>query len=986
MIVCMRNVVFAIAVLDVAIAVGADNTWRGGSTGNWNVPGNWSLERVPQSGDKVVFPASAGDVTINVDANPTITSFEMDAASSPTRVTLTGGGTITLDGNNVTCHVRGNRTIVLEGASMVWSNSSSVEIRGTVEVKAGSVWHTKRFDNLWSAGAKFIVDGGTAQIDGALQYYETRTNSAFIVNSGTANIEVFQGNDDPNKSGYPVSVEINGGSVTFKSFKMTRAGSRLSLADGTMKVSSSGSFTVAEGVLVSLTGGTLKPNRGIYDERFWATDGATLDLSGYMLHVTNGVFTSSKGTLMANTITDSSSMRMYASFPTVVLNATGPSFSFSDSGDRNFYLTGPTAFRATCDVGAGFTNLTTYVHLSGDFTVDTRDWTDGTTPRKLGISNLVSEDGQGALTITGGGTFYLRQRMSGSSFRKIAVGNDTTLALLNWSTSEFGPTTAELFSMGTGSRLTLTAKRNFVSAEDFDIDPSARIDVTIPSSFTYGAWPILASTDGTTPDIDLSQITLSGAAEGFLVKKEKGQVTVYKTGTVSGNYLYEWVGGGSDNYLGTAANWYSGAVPYENVATIYFGASVYLSPAWSQIYKDSSRTSKGATVQSYNFLDTATGSYTYTAGGETVGNTPSVRSDSGVPQTINGNFRLYTMGAWAFGPAPLVLNGSTSYTLRSTTAGTFAPLGDIRVGHNKFLFHRLKFDTGSTITHPMPYDRMTVLSGGVVTITNQAAYLAFESAGLRVEKGGTLWFKGGRCPYGWSTLSSKHVVNGLLDLDIPLGGGMNQTYGGSGEMNIASVCPSNAATRISFADTLKVRVESDWTTVSAANDTPLALRAYGTPTLALSGNWRYGVPAGVETATPAADRAIELARGATLTIDAGGATATIGEKIAGEGSLAITNGMLNVAVVSTNSATIVVRDGGVLIAAPGLSVGAVDFAGGAVSVAGISGSTGWKTVCEADSFSGEPLIPSRTKMRYVDVSGKRILQLRYIRGYIISFR
>lgn len=65
-------------------AVAATNTWTGAVDGEWAVPGNWSLGRVPAGGDILAFPADAPNKTQN--------AMSVGSSSSMITLILEGGG------------------------------------------------------------------------------------------------------------------------------------------------------------------------------------------------------------------------------------------------------------------------------------------------------------------------------------------------------------------------------------------------------------------------------------------------------------------------------------------------------------------------------------------------------------------------------------------------------------------------------------------------------------------------------------------------------------------------------------------------------------------------------------------------------------------------------------------------------------------------------------------------------------------------------
>jgi hypothetical protein len=400
--------------------------------------------------------------------------------------------------------------------------------------------------------------------------------------------------------------------------------------------------------------------------------------------------------------------------------------------------------------------------------------------------------------------------------------------------------------------------------------------------------------------------------------------------------------------------------------------------------------SGGATTAGgYIFRNTATETFVYSSNGETIrdysydGSVFCVGTWANVPQVLNGGLRrdgwLITFGSR--GLAPLVLSGDGTYTWTQSDKYISAR-GDVRLNKNGYTGSGIYF---YDVTASAPYTRLTVMPNVSVTLSSQTRDLSVRYAGVRVEEGATLTFgNGASAVYRWTLQPSKQVVNGTLDIQSPLYGGVKQTYGGSGRMNIASIKSGTAASRVQLADELNV-YPNDWTTVTSDADNPVALTAIGgTPTIHLASNWRYGVAAGVTTSSTAADRALEIEKGAVLTLDAGGNTATIDEDVAGEGTLVITNGTLAVNSSATNSVGLKVAASGVLVLPNNLNFGSLELQTGSAIVppANLKNRRGWQTVLVAPDGVTDSgcTLPAGYEMRTETVEGGVALQLRFMHG------
>ena len=977
---------FVAASLACLAANAATINWQpvnGDWSGDFGDPNHWDSGAVPGSGDDATFPASSPrEFTLTVNAEYTVHKIAfVDAAR---KVTITGTGKIsTVYAGSLANTIGRYNHVVLDGAS--FHSGYQLLHYGTLEVRAGSTFSNGDTFYLWEPNATVIVDGGTCTFR-TIYCNDTSVNGGVYVKNGSLTSDKGM---TSTKAGRPAVLDVSGGTVSLKSLTMSIAGSRLSLSGGALTITdtSDGALNVAADAEVSLTGGTFSWQHDLSDPRFYATDGADVDIGTKQVMVTNGpVVAKSAGALIARGFRNGSVANSFidGTFPKIIFTYPDGYFWVDSGSYKRFCFNGPTTIGATCNMIVNLGHTLSHTLFKGDITVDTLDYRDRTTKRTICTRGLHPTDGEATLTVTGGGTYQVLESLSYNSFKSVTVDDGTTLTLLDRPANvEYGPLVAESFTMKANSKLALNAGANHVQAKTFAIDPSATITVTVPSTFTTGAAPILQTTDQTTPSVSLSQITLAGSTEGVLLKNENGQVTVYKPGSIDGTYATEWTGAGADNCFSTAENWYGNALPNSS-QIIYFGASTVTNPRWGVI------AGGGSTVGGYLFRDTATETFSYSSNGETMrdylvdGTILHVGTWAGVPQFVNGSLRrdgwLLSFGARC--AAPLVLGGNGTYTW--TNSKKYMRIcGDVRLNKNGFTGSG--FDFHSTPTTKTPYTRLTVLPGTTATMSSQVDDFAVGSAGVRIETGASLTFgNGSGAFYRWAAEPAKQVVNGTLDIQAPFYGGVKQTYGGEGRMNIASVKSGTAASRVQLADSLNV-YPGDWTTVTSDADNPVALTAIGgTPTIHLASNWRYGVAAGVATSSVAAARALEIEKGAVLTLDAGGNTATIDEDVAGEGTLVITNGTLAVNSTAASSVNLKVAAEGVLALPNNLNFGSLELMPGSAIMppADLKNRRGWQTVLVAADVVAASgcALPVGYEMRTETVEGGVALQLRFVRG------
>ena len=990
------SVALATACMIFTASFAATINWKADTSGNWSGDfgdvNHWEGGAVPGVSDVAAFPDTMPKVVIvTVNANYSIGSMDVKHYdSSGRRITFSGTGKITATQSGQVNYVGRYSHAIFDGVS--YQSAGESLHYGTVEVLTGATFTYSSNFYLWEPDAKIVVDGGTCSFQ-QIVCSGASVNAGIFVKRGSLSATNLLG-------GYankPFVLDVSGGTAEFNKLTMTASGGKINLSSGTLKVKTDAvdALNVAADVDVSLTGGTFVSGHSVTDQRFYATDGADVEIaSTRFVMVTNGTVTAkSKGALIARGFYNGSTADcvMHGTFPRIVFAYPDGHFYVTSGNARNFYLYGPTIIGTKCNMIYNSGASTSYTYVKGDFTVDTLDYADRTTPRTIWIRGLHPLDGEATLTVTGGGTFQTLQAFSYNSFKSVTVDNGTTLALLDRPATavDVGPLMAETFTMKPNAVLTLTAGINYVQAKTFSIDPTATITVAVPSDFA-NATPILQTTDLSAPSISLSQITLTGSTAGVLLKNEHGQVTIYKPGTVDGTYATEWIGG-DGNSFSTAANWYSGTLPASG-NTIYFGASTATSPTWGAVLNNAT------TVTGYLFRDTATETFTYASGGTVKdyyydGTACHVGTWSGVPQILNGSLRmdgwLITLGSRC--AAPLVLRGSGSYTW-TVNNKYIRVFGDVRLDKAGYTGTGFIFYTPpSTKT---AYMRLTVMPGVDATLSAQGYNIdnsGGRACGIRVETGATLTFENGSGAfYRWMLEPAKQIVNGTLDIQAPLYGGVKQTYGGNGRMNIASVKSGTAASRIQFADGLNV-YPGDWTTVTSDADNPVAITAIGgKPTIHLTSNWRYGVASGVPTSSVAADRALEIEKGAELTLNAGGNTATIDEDVVGEGTLVITNGTLAVNSTTANDVNLKVAANGILNLPNVLNFGSLELQAGSAIVpsADMENQRGWQTVLvAADGVTvAGCALPANYQMRTKAVEGGVALQLRHLRGTLLIFR
>lgn len=1075
-----------------------DNKWQGGS-GKWSENAHWSLGEPPTADQRAYFPDS-DDITVEVDKDVTCECFclEKRSKTGESKVTLTGSHTITTTSSQASSpQILQKRCLVLDGASITLSNQKNFQNYGGLILKTGSVLTITRHAQLYGDGAYITVDGGDYHNTGQQSYY---VNSRITVNSG-----VFYQNSAngifPNAadSSYNLTFTVNGGTVTTKGLQLAN-GSRLTLNGGEMTVTASkitqngqpAPDTVTHAIMLDATsalavsGGKLTVSKEPEVE-----DGATLALTGGELFM-NGVtlkgrrwIDASTGTMIGATIlepfteneekiiakcplkatdhlladmTNVSLVCTETSFVRQLRNGVGlnPTYSFprlvmgglnwataADGNNRTFFVEGPLEIRATANMAVQ-SSKNIYPRVTGDVTVDTRDWNDPTVQRKICLDGFGTYGGA-TLTVRGGGECVVKQSYSQASFTRVSVEEGTTLTLMEKTmSSDAGFLRTTAFELGENAVLSIPAcGLNGVYAANWTIDPTARINVTVKGDFESGVLPILVDMGGTgVPSNILGQVVVTGLPEGATVGVFAGSLYAVKSTGLEpdGKYDYEWTGNGANRNFSNAENWHPTGTPVESKVYAFGACDTYTEPYFD--YVNTTEGKKGYTLGQLLFRDTAVKPFTI-GGGATITLSKnaeptkwdfadvSVLSKSPMAQVVSRPLRStrhLAVFSWDLGS--VTLNGG--FTMATSSKNMYF-CGDVRIG-GSVTTKWPTFTLLSGASMPMGTS-FAVLPGTTVTFTNQNQSFAAPNASFRVCETAKLVLDGVSRSYfyRWTSKPSPHVIDGQMDVNVEFRGGADQSYVGKGTLNLAAVTPyGSASSAVRFADTLTVNLSAPtWPTLAKdAGATVLSMQAAGNPTLHVPAGWTYGPAADADpTLSSPENRALVLQAQGTLTLDADGGTATFADPIAGRGTLAMANGTLRlnapsdaelagVSVASGSSleinaaqrlgsislaagtsakinadvtlgnlsadgATLKFASGAKVSAPDGLDVDGVVFDLSDPSFAEAS----WKTlVASAGAITGTPVLPSGWKSRIRTVDGVNLLETRPETGMTLLVR
>ena len=170
--------------------------------------------------------------------------------------------------------------------------------------------------------------------------------------------------------------------------------------------------------------------------------------------------------------------------------------------------------------------------------------------------------------------------------------------------------------------------------------------------------------------------------------------------------------------------------------------------------------------------------------------------------------------------------------------------------------------------------KVHVLKGGTIIATTQQTNLCIASTRYVVDAGGKIEFKAGTGSiHGHYVTVNSALVNGDIDFQCPYFSSKVQRYYGTGTVHFASVQSHTfGSSSIIFGGGLTIKPKS-WTTVTAnAPDNYIKIAVTNSAILSAAANWTYGPEAGVATTTTAAERALEIADRATLTVRTDGYT------------------------------------------------------------------------------------------------------------------
>ena len=1062
------------AAMSFSAAAFTTNFWQGADGGSWTNPDNWSLGRVPTDDDNTVLTDMGGPYSIEVEGDQTIyclmVGLETEATVQGT-VTLTGSGSITATGKKEN-YIRPKRGLIVNGPDIHLDNGNLM-IYGPLIVKSNSTMTSAGYFTFWINSPSLLVEeygkvdvalgircrstspitvAGGSLTAPSIGHYSTYRDAIRISLTGG---ELTLADMDLKASSW---ITMSGGTLKATSSIALEDSVTLTLTGGTIVlpqpsfpqriVSENNGATleyitanhIVDGpitdrsVLEGLNGASLTVKSNSSDAmNVFTQDGETVTVDG-QLSVSNGYITCTNVATLTSEYpmfvkgfrTTSALGLLTIHTPTMIVCNTAQPFVSGGEG-RYFFLEGPMTIRPTANLTRS-TSRSFYAQLSGDFIIDQHDWYDPSIVRSMDLRGFGAKDAA-TLTLRGGGEFWLMTSRSGSPFSRVTLEEGGTLTLATLGTgNDFGPFHTEELVLEANTMVNIPAGSNAIHAVKWTVDPTAVINVVFPEGIATDAKGVLCDIGGNfTPAA--GQIRLVGATEGWGLIEQNGSWAVTNAAMdVTRESEYEWTGGGANKLSENPDNW-GGTRPMESKTYIFGwedgGATVNFHCFFRTTDTDDAN---GTTIQGIKFRNTAVKSFTiggtaqitYNNSGEWASS--AVYSLSPVAQCyFGGQIRGLHPSFCASAEGPLIIKTASDFAKRDAV-GQIRVSGDVRIG-NTVTFPQLNiYRYGNNCGHLVCGTRLSVLNGGSLTFTNQATAFSQSWTGLRVEAGGSLTFNGGSSAfYRWSCAKgstsyagpAKHTIDGTLNINVPFQGGNHQGYGGCGDLHLSTIQPYQTASKISFGDALNVYPSQDWVTTADGADFPLTVKVFGTPTIHLAANWKYGPAEGSTPVSEAADRAAMITGGSTLTVDAGGNTATFEDPVAGYGTLAITNGTLRATGGTASSLGIVMKAGGVFEPVAGQTLRSVRCENGGVlrltafepvtvkenvnlgeinlawpANLSLAGSPRWRTVFVSKTgFTGEFASTSKACVsRVVETEDGFALQLKRVDGTVISFR
>jgi T5SS/PEP-CTERM-associated repeat protein len=237
-----------VASLALSIATAQDNSWTGGTSGDWNTATNWSLGNVPTAQNAIVDTAPANIATISADISATPNDIVVRGGGRLNHVAGTagtGGGSWMFIGQNDTAGTYNLADTNSAGSGITGFAQGTGSLNATGNLLVGAFGDNR-------TGTVRVNTSGTLAVSGEL-FVGDSTNSAgtFDLESGTVTVnnKTLIGNNN----GVGVVVQTGG---TFTMSSELYIGNENAGASGTYTLSGTGALNVANEVVVGRESGT----------------------------------------------------------------------------------------------------------------------------------------------------------------------------------------------------------------------------------------------------------------------------------------------------------------------------------------------------------------------------------------------------------------------------------------------------------------------------------------------------------------------------------------------------------------------------------------------------------------------------------------------------------------------------------------------------------------------------------------------------------
>lgn len=460
--------------------------WRGGSSGSWETPSNWSVGGVTQtanypgkSASNDIAQINTSNVTITVSASHTIYQLQStNYAVSGITVSVSASQTLTVTNGLNMAQPSSFSTVI------TFSGSGSVSIAGTSSFQYG--------------GSMSISSGTTVSFTSG-STIDFTNNQGALTNNGTLNLTGVTFT-----MGY-IAKLISTGTINASSsdFNMTNATSYISYA-GTF-VANSCSFEVPSGAYIKSTSSSAS----------FTSTSCTFTLSGsggaaYIYN--NGTYRDHKSTFNLSGqgayIQNAASSAMHFSGTTVNFSTSG--------GSNNQYINNAGTFTADSSSVINAATYTSYVTNSGTFYAGTSGSScvitlsgqqanvSNTGTFNLGSTSIIYPSSyEAAVTNSGSGVFTLKSDSLGTA----AIGALSSTAVCN------GVFNVERYFQG--SSVYDNVKSRWLARSYRIISSAVHNSTKVNNNYVFGLNYIVGSTAGqTTAASSLTNAFITGCAGG----------------------------------------------------------------------------------------------------------------------------------------------------------------------------------------------------------------------------------------------------------------------------------------------------------------------------------------------------------------------------------------------------------------------------------------------------------------------------------------